>query len=309
MPRSSNVSVIIPTHNRANLLCEAIESVLSQTIAVSEIVVVDDGSTDATQELLANLSCRANRLKVIQIEFTPLVGRVRNKGVEVSSGEILAFLDSDDIWQPNRIERQIAAWDQRPAAPLAFCNLHSFTETGLVPEGPYLAPDCRYDGRILCELLMEPLIVPSTMMVSRDTFERLGPFTDGVIEEDYEFLLDVAAHNDVSYVPDVLVLMRDHSGQRARSRMELANLEYLNIVRRFLKKHPEISQQERSCARQGLANVHLKLALFYAESGRREEARKHWAEGVRLRPWDRRLPTMFARIMLARPAPRRAGSE
>jgi len=156
---------------------------------------------------------------------------------------------------------------------------------------------------------MEPVIVPSTMMVSRDTFERLGPFTDGVIEEDYEFLLEVIAQHDVSYVPDVLVLMRDHSGLRARSRVELAHLEYLNIVRRFLERHPGLSQPEKAAARQGLANVHLKLAGFYIEAGRREQARKHWAAGARLRPWDRRLPRAFARVIFARPVAREARSE
>jgi len=88
------------------LLFEAIESVLAQTIAPYEIVVVDDASTDGTPEVLTSFSDRVSYLKVVRIEFTPLIGRVRNRGVEASSGEILAFLDSDDIWKPNRIERQ-----------------------------------------------------------------------------------------------------------------------------------------------------------------------------------------------------------
>jgi glycosyltransferase involved in cell wall biosynthesis len=308
MARSSKVSVIIPTHNRADLLSEAIESVLSQTMVPYEIVVVDDGSTDGTQTLLDDLSGRLSHLKVVRIEFTPLIGRVRNQGVEASSGEILAFLDSDDIWKPNRIERQLSMWDQQPGATLAFCNFHSFTAQGLVPGGPYLAPERRYDGRILCQLLLEPLIVPSTTMVTRDTFESVGPFTDGVIQEDYEFTLAVIAEHNVSYVPDVLVLMREHDGLRARSRAELSHIEYLNIVSRFLKNHPGIGHEEKAAARLGLANVHLKLAGFYIEAGKRKEARKHWAAVARLRPWDRRLPRTFARVLLAPPAPRRARS-
>jgi hypothetical protein len=130
-----------------------------------------------------------------------------------------------------------------------------------------------------------------------------------VIEEDYEFLLEVVAQHDVSYVPDVLVLMRDHGGLRARSRVELAHLEYLNIVRRFLERHPEISQPEKAAARQGLANVHLKLAGYYIEAGSREPARKHWAACARLRPWDRRLPRVFARVIFARPMAGKARSE
>jgi glycosyltransferase involved in cell wall biosynthesis len=301
MAHSPTVSVIIPAYNRAEMLAEAIESVLRQTAAPHEIVVVDDGSIDVTPDVLNAFGNSISNFKAIRIDHTPLVGRVRNAGVANSTGSILAFLDSDDLWMPNRIERQLLAWTQMPGAQLAFCNLHSFDENGLIPEGPYLPPNRNYYGRILAELLMEPVIVPSTMMVTREVFDRFGPFTDGLIEEDYEFLLEVAAHGDVCYVPDVLVLMRDHSAGRARSRRELADTEYLNIVRRFLARHPEISREERVCARQGMANVHLKLARFYLETGNRREARRHWAAMARMRPWDRRLPGAFAEVMLTPP--------
>jgi glycosyltransferase involved in cell wall biosynthesis len=302
MQSAPTVSVIIPTYNRADLLAEAILSVLAQTVPVHEIVVVDDGSTDSTLELLGDLACRVSNLKVVSIEHTPLVGLVRNAGVTASSGSVLAFLDSDDIWKPQRIEKQLRTWEQVPEAALGFCNLHCFNTNGLVAEGPFLGTEVAYGGRILGELLEEPIVVPSTMMVWRAVFDSLGPFTSGVIVEDYEFILEVAARYPVSYVPEVLVLMRDHSGGRARQREELSMLEYLRIVRRFQKRHPEITSGERAQARRGLANVHFKLSQFYMERGDRALARRHLAAMARLRPWDRRLPAALALAVSPRSA-------
>src|SRR5438067_1445222 len=152
------VSVIIPTYNRADLLAEAIQSVLAQTAPVHEIVVVDDGSTDSTPELLAYIAGRVSNLKVVSLEHTPLVGLVRNAGVAASNGSLVAFLDSDDVWKPERIEKQLHAWEQSPEAALAFCNLHCFNTNGLVPEGPFLGTEVAYGGRILGELLEEPIV-------------------------------------------------------------------------------------------------------------------------------------------------------
>lgn len=295
------VSVILPTYNRADLLIEALETVLAQSVPPYEVVVVDDGSTDSTNRVLLDFAKRTTSLKVVSLEHTPLVGRVRNAGVLASSGSILAFLDSDDVWKPDRIENQLRAWERYPAATLAFCNLHTFNEAGLTPGGPYLPEGKDFSGRIVGALSMEPIVVPSTMMVSRHAFDRYGPFTDGIIVEDYEFVLEVAANCAVSYVPEVLVLMRDHSAARARSRVEIANLEYLSIVRRFLKRHPEISAAEKACARQGLANVHLKLVRFYLQRGDSASARKHLAAMARLRPWDRRLPRTLKDVLVTRP--------
>ena len=294
---SPTVSVIIPTYNRANLLGETLQSVLSQTCPVYEIVVVDDGSTDCTQQVLSDFSTRAGNLHVVSIEHTPLVGLVRNAGVAASSGSILAFLNSDDVWLPRRIENQLQRWEQRPQAPLAFCNLHCFDRNGPVAAGPFLSTEADYSGTILGALLEEPIIVPSTMMVSRLAFDSLGPFTSGVIAEDYEFVLEVAARHPISYMPEVLVLMRDHSGSRARAREELAMLEYLAILERFLKRHPDIAPADRAHARQGQANVHFKLARLYLEKHERALARKHLAAMARVKPWDGRLPHALVATM------------
>jgi glycosyltransferase involved in cell wall biosynthesis len=111
MPR---VSVIIPTHNRAELLSEAIESVLGQTYRDFELIVVDDGSTDRTSEVVSGI--RDPRI-IYQSQEKQERGAARNNGVAMSRGEYLTFLDDDDWYLPTKLELQVAALDARPDRP------------------------------------------------------------------------------------------------------------------------------------------------------------------------------------------------
>ena len=97
------VSVIITTYNRYNFLFEAINSVLNQTYKPIELIIIDDGSTDPTPEHLTT----TNKYLVINQNHTGMPGQVKNKGVEISSGEFVAFLDSDDLWLPRKLEKQL----------------------------------------------------------------------------------------------------------------------------------------------------------------------------------------------------------
>ena len=110
MPLPNRVSVIIPTYNRANLVCRAIDSALAQTHPDIEIIVVDDGSTDDTAERLAIYD---QRIRVIR-QPNAGVGAARNSGIALAGGEFIAFLDSDDDWLPWKLSAQIAAFQQRP---------------------------------------------------------------------------------------------------------------------------------------------------------------------------------------------------
>ena len=103
-----DVSVVIPTHNRAQLVKEAIDSVLAQSQPVREIIVVDDGSTDATKNLLSNYGAKIQAL----YESGKGASAARNLGMRAATGTWIAFLDDDDVWLSNKIERQLAIWFQ-----------------------------------------------------------------------------------------------------------------------------------------------------------------------------------------------------
>ncbi|MEO8284889.1 MAG: glycosyltransferase [Chloroflexota bacterium] len=294
----SRISVIIPTYNRADLLREAISSVMQQTVPVHEIVIVDDGSTDATPALLADLLAQGLPLRTVRLEHTAHTGKVRNAGCAVATGAILAFLDSDDLWKPNRIEKQLASWSAKPSAGMAFCNLRRFNDRGLFPGPPYLNPGRDYGRDTLGPLLEEPVVVPSAMMLSRSAFDRVGPFSQRIIVEDYELALEAAYHFPVDYVPDALLLLRDHGGGRASARIELAEVEYIRMIGDFVRCHPTLSNTHKAGANRGLANVHLKLVRLYLGQRRAPEAWKHLGQMARLRPLDGRLPGAVAATVL-----------
>jgi glycosyltransferase involved in cell wall biosynthesis len=282
------VSVVIPTYNRAELLHAALDSVLAQTVPAKEIVVVDDGSTDHTVEVVSALQSGGAPIVRLEGPHKNRRGEARNRGVAATSSPLVAFLDSDDVWRPNRLQRQLEALENAPGAGFAFCNVYRFDERGLVGEVPCLKPEADYNGSILGEMLEEPLAVSSTLLVRREAFDALRGFADLRMNEDYELTLRLAARYAASYVPDVLVLMREHAGRTSRSARELPLLDYIHIVERFLAAHPEVSSPVRARARKGLANVHFKLARLYAEEGDRAASRRHLWAMVRLRPLNRR---------------------
>lgn len=284
-----HVSVVIPTYNRAELLRLALRSVQTQTSPAKEIVVVDDGSTDHTAEVVSELADESTHIIYLDGPHCNRLGELRNRGVAATTGEWIAFLDSDDIWSADRLDRQLNALRQSPEAGLAFCNVQRFSESGPVGPGPYLSMSADYNGHILGDLLEEPVAVPSALMVKRQAFDEVGGFAERPINEDYELTLLIAARYPASYVPDPLVFMRKHGDSRSRAHSELALLEYIRIVESFLSSHPDLPTHIRARGRRGLANVHFKLAKLYLEAGDKASARLHLREQVRYRPWDRRV--------------------
>jgi glycosyltransferase involved in cell wall biosynthesis len=165
----SKVSVVIPTYNRAHLLCEAIESVLAQSYTGFELIVVDDGSTDNTEEVVRSIA--DPRVKYVkQANGGPSVAR--NTGVRTATGEFVAFLDSDDLWLPGKMAAQMAIVEDDPTVGLVY-GLYYHTKNGGERK---LQGECYPVGsRPLPE---GPNIHLSTSMIQRSWIERIGGFDE-----------------------------------------------------------------------------------------------------------------------------------
>ena len=282
------VSVIIPTFNRAEMLREALLSITEQTVPVLDVAVVDDGSTDHTPDIVAEFISRGAPIIYLHGPHRDRLGEARNRGVSATRGEWVAFLDSDDLWLPTRVEQQLDRLRTMPEAGIAFCNVQRFDDRGDVG-GPLLDPTKDYSGWVTGDLLLEPIALPSALMLRRDAFLELGGFSDRIINEDYELTLLLSVRYPACYVPAVLALMRIHEGSRSLGRQRQASLEYIRIIRRFLAAHPHLSPEVKAKGRRGLANVHYKLARLYGDEGKRDAARRHLRAAVRLRLSDRRF--------------------
>ena len=183
------VSVIIPTFNRAGLIARAIRSVTVQHYRDFEILVIDDGSTDETEEVARSFG------KKIRYCFKENegAGRARNYGLLKARGEYIAFLDSDDLWLPEKLSLQVTLLDRSRQTGLVYTDIKSFSELG-TSEKSYFQYTKPYSGYIFRQLFMKNFIPTSTVMVRRHCFEKVGIFKkDQPHAEDYDMWLRIAS--------------------------------------------------------------------------------------------------------------------
>jgi glycosyltransferase involved in cell wall biosynthesis len=200
-----SVSVIIPTHNRRDYVREAIASVVAQTYQDFELIVVDDGSDDDTGTLVAEFSPVCPSLRYV-CQANQGVSVARNTGVALSSGHYLAFLDSDDVWQPSKLERQLAFFGAHPRASI--CQ----TEEIWLRRGVRVNPHAKHrktGGDIFARSLERCLVSPSAVMLRRSLFDRVGGFDPCLPAcEDYDLWLRIGATQPIHLLDTPLVIKR-----------------------------------------------------------------------------------------------------
>ena len=197
------VSVIIPTYNRYELTKQALDSVFNQTYKNIEIILVDDGSTDRTQEF-SNLE----NIKYIRQKHTGLPGQVRNIGTKNSNGEYIAFLDSDDIYKKQKIEKQINFFKNNP--DILICHTREIWQrnTKIISQAKQ---KYKRQGDIFKDALVKCIIGPSTVMLKRKLLLKIGidmfnPTLE--IAEDYELWLRICNKYKVGYIDEPLIIKR-----------------------------------------------------------------------------------------------------
>ena len=199
-----NVSVIIPTYNRADTVKRAIESVLDQTYDTLEIIVVDDGSTDGTDAVIDTI--KDERLRYIKLDENKGVSNARNVGVAAAGYDMIAFQDSDDVWRKNKLEKQIKKFEEYPDSSLVYCayDFHNSEEVIRVPSPLYEAETL--DGEIYACLLERNTVGAPTILMKKDIFDRIGGFdTTYPALEDWDLALKASVTGRISYVDEPLV--------------------------------------------------------------------------------------------------------
>ena len=196
------VSVVIPTYNRAAMVKAAVESVLAQKGVDFELIVVDDGSTDDTEARLSRLHAPLRYLR----QPRSGVSASRNRGVSLSRAPLVAFLDSDDLWLPGKLELQRTFMAEHPEALI--CQ----TEEIWMRNGRRLQPKTRHrkaSGDIFRRSLGLCLVSPSAVMMRRDLFDQVGYFDETLpVAEDYDLWLRTAVEYPIHLLPEPLVVKR-----------------------------------------------------------------------------------------------------
>jgi glycosyltransferase involved in cell wall biosynthesis len=187
----------MPTFNRLQQLPHAIDSVLQQTRPVDELVVVDDGSTDGTFEWLSELSAQTSHLRIVTLQQKNAgPAAARNAGTKLASGELIAFLDDDDTWHPNKMQRQLAVLKENPEICLLGCaadTLKFSGESRLIVVGEW-------------GLLVRNWFLTPGVLVRRDVLMACGGFPEGMRHcEDYALWLKIASRYKCAFLNEVLV--------------------------------------------------------------------------------------------------------
>jgi len=230
------ISVIIPVYNYERYLGEAIESVLSQTYQDLEVIVVDDGSTDRSGDVAKSFAGRGVRYCQ---EVHAGIGPARNKGVELAQGEFIAFLDADDRWPLEKIERQLRAFENDPALEMVFGQALQL-QNGPAWEAGVRDKNLTVDG-------MVPGMVPGTMLIKRAAFDRVGKFQGGLkVGEFIDWYARAVELKVRSLVlPELLLWRRIHdSNQGVRERQSVT--DYARVLKAKLdRKRAEAQEAQK----------------------------------------------------------------
>jgi glycosyltransferase involved in cell wall biosynthesis len=261
------VSVIIPTCNRGWVVRDAIDSVLGQTFADFELIVVDDGSTDETSQIL---EAYAGRLRVIR-QANQGVSAARNRGIDIASGSLIALLDSDDIWLPEKLDVQVAFFKNNTAALI--CQ----TEEIWIRNGLRVNPGKRHrkpSGMIFERALELCLVSPSAVMVRRELFEKVGRFDENLPAcEDYDLWLRVACRFPVHLIDKPLTVKRGGHADQLSRQPALDKFRIRSLVK--LIEAGRLAPAQRDAAVIALRKKCAVYANGCLKRGRLEEALHH----------------------------------
>ena len=254
------VSVIIPTYNSANYLPAAIESVLSQSFQDFEVIVIDDGSTDNTAMVVRDYEPRIRYF----CQTNSGVSKARNRGIEESKGEYVAFLDSDDTWLTDKLEHQIRALNQNPDYRVCY--------TAFVCVDEHLKPInvCRSEFATVAleDLLCFGNVVGSicSVLAHRSLFDYSVRFDSNLSQcADWDMWVQLARQTELLYLDEVLVTYRQHTTNMSRNASLLEKDSQIVLEKAF--SHPELKDVTRKKKRKAFGRNSMVLAGTYFHAG------------------------------------------
>lgn len=258
------VSAIIPTYNSAGFVVEAVQSVLAQTYTNVDAIVVDDGSTDDT---IARLSGQYGpRIQIVRQEHLgPAVAR--NAGLRAAKGEFIGFLDADDLWMPEKIERSLAPLMADPKVGVVYTRvrIHEM-DTGR----KYLLPQYTLSGMMARELFTECYGVnTSTLVVRRAALDAIGGFDEEFFRaQDWDLMVRLAEKVEYAHVPEALTERRLHPASLSVARRDLYAKYNLLVIQKAVKRRPDLYGNIEADA---LSRAHFRFGMaFYAYYAMRE---------------------------------------
>ncbi len=299
------VSVIIATYNREKFVCESLESVLNQTYRDYEVIVINDGSTDNTEELLGRY---ANRIKYKRIDHAG-ISVSRNTGLRMASGDLIAFNDDDDVWLPGCLELRAKCMEDHPDLDMLFADVVLFNEQGTlfdswmaersvfrkIPKTQVNEHLLILGGNIFDFLVQERFITMPTLMVRRRCLDKVGHFDESLIaQDDYDLYLRLARDGTVGYLDKQLAKCRMH-GKNISGNPERRLKSRIALWEKFTDYYPDLPRTSLRLIIRELSRTHHELGYYYFERGELANCRRQFKAGLKHRwPLNKSLVYYFA---------------
>jgi glycosyltransferase involved in cell wall biosynthesis len=236
----ANVSVIIPTYNSAKFILESLNSAIQQTYKDIEIIVVDDGSTDNTKQVLAPFMD-----KICYIyKDNGGAASARNTGIKHATGKYIAFLDADDIWLPEKLELQMKLFSQNKDIDWIHTNLILIDESGIEQGIRKLPPDFATKD-IFYTLFMEYWTLTSSIIIKRGCLDIVGEFDESLpVNQDYDLWLRMAHHYKIGYIDQPLTKYRIHQAQNTK-KIDLLCYCEKKVIEKAIRNFPQLANQSK----------------------------------------------------------------
>src|SRR5678815_3216150 len=271
------VSVILPTYNRAHVLGRAIASVLAQTHQSLELIVVDDGSTDDTAAVLDAIT--HDRLRVIRLDANRGASCARNRGIAVAQGALVAFIDSDDVWTPDKLARQTAALTSRSdRVGLCVCSME-VDRDGARHRVQYQDEELDSNTAVTRIISGVGMGTPS-WLARRDTLQAVGGFDESLPRmQDYECALRIAQEWRIILMSDVMVL-----AEVGADSISASAERYVRAIGIIIDRHRPLFERRRD----GYSEMIFRAGKYLALEGRYREAIPWFVRAFRIRPTNAR---------------------
>jgi len=318
------VSVVLPTWNRAYCVARTIDSVLAQTYSGIELIVIDDGSTDDTRDLILSRFGADPRVRYVY-QSNSGVCAARNEGFRQSRGEYIALIDSDDAWEPWKIELQVACMKQRPEVGMVWTDMTAidpdgsrisnaylrryysayqwFTYRDLFTDGiplgriargfgPALPGTAFYSGDIAWAMIAGNLVHTPTVLLRRDRLKAAGGFNVEFQNagEDYDFHLRICRAGPVGFIDAPSITYQVGRADQITHKHDVTMARnFLKVIQPILDKERHTIRLSPGIVRAVLSEAHAWLGACLVDSGEISAARQHLLTSMRYRPTARAL--------------------
>jgi len=292
------VSVIVPTFNSVKYIGKCVDSILSQDYGNIEIVIVDDGSVDNTEEFIKNEYRNSTSIKYIY-KKNGGVSSARNVGINFCEGELIAFLDADDVYVESKISCQVRHFAENVECMMVYSDMFIFDERSLIHSSYHdkIGVNCP-SGFIFNDLLLHHLVWTGTVMLKKSVLDDVGLFDESLkTAEDYDLWLRIAAKHRVDYIPKILSgYRRGHCSlttDKNSKNKKYTKPDTVKVIENHIAHNKSLVNLTKKQINRRLFDVYFDFGLSSYKSGNYRNAKINFSEAMKLNKSDPKVVYYF----------------